>query len=49
MSLNPRFVVITMFVAAICFTLHLSGVSGAAAMYPMLGWLALVTVATVFG
>lgn len=49
MSLNPRFVAITMFVAAICFTLHLSGVSGATAMYPMLGWLALVTVVSVLG
>lgn len=49
MNLNPRFVVITMLVAAICFTLHLSGVSGATAMYPLLGWLTLVVIATIFG
>ena len=48
MNLNPRFVVITT-AAAICFTLHLSGVSGATAMYPLLGWLTLVVIATIFG
>jgi hypothetical protein len=46
MSLNPRFVIITMFIAAVCFTMHLTGVSGATAMYPMLAWLALSMLVT---
>mgnify|MGYP000899767356 CR=1 FL=1 len=48
MTLNPRFVVNTVLVAAICFLLYLSGVGGATAIYPLLGWLALVLIVEVF-
>ena len=47
--MNPRFVIITMFVTAVCFTLHLSGVSGVTAMYPLLAWLGLSMLVTVLG